>query len=378
MLGTAPAAAGNWTLGGRFLERIEADTNLRLEDDGEALYGSTTTVTLDFGYETPRTEWFLGSGLSLRAFAGPGDTDGLNGLSDPRITGGVTHRGDDRSLGADFGFVRRPVGFTQVDETGRTDGEATETAASLGGFWSRELDARNSLSLRADVSVRRFSDDDDELTPSTSYGVTGRWTRRLDARTAAGASLGVTLFEQDGDPTDTDSTVVRAGVSLDRRVSPRSGFSLDLGLSRATVEETTDLGPVTLTEERSSLGFSGSAGFDWRGPRTAFGFTASQALESSADGGLDQTSRLAASLRRSLTRRASAGLVADASRRVAEDDDDDEVVWFLSVGPRLDIDLTRDWSAGMGVRLRLREDDDGTANAAGVFFELSRPFVLNR
>lgn len=376
-----PAEAGNWSLAGGFSERLEADTNYRLSEDGEALWGSISSLNFDLGYDTKRTNWRLGSGFSLSAFAGPGDSGNLNGFSDPRITGAVVHSGKDQTIGANFGFLRRSTAFT-LDEEDITlaSGDATETAANLSGFWTQRLDAKNSVTLSTNGNIRRFSDDEGQLTPSTSYGVTGSWNRTLDRRTSAGASLGVRFSDQDGPDTDTESTIWRLGANLVRRLTPRHGFNLDLGISRAAVTETTDLGFFSIEDERNSLGFSGGAGFDWRGPGgTAVALTASQALESGADGGLDQTSRVAASLSRPLTRRSTAGLVADFTRRSAEDDaDGGGASYFISAGPRLDFQLTRDWSAGLGLRLRRRDDDDGAAHSARVFFEVSRPLILNR
>lgn len=381
-----PAPAGNWTLGGGFSQSFEADSNVNLSEDGEPIYGTRSSVDLSLGYQSRRTAFSLGSGISFTHFVGPGDTDGLNGLSDPRLTASLVREGKRNTVGAEFGFVTRPVSYTLTDEVdgdivNAGGGDAQETAAQASAFWTRRLDGRNSISFTPSVSVRRFSDDEGALTPSTTYGITTGWSRALDNRSSGGLNFSLRRVEQDGPDTETESTIMSLGASFSRRLTPRHGFSVNLGVSRAMVEETTDFGFFTVEEDRTSLGFDGALSLDWAGPgRTNVGLEASQGFEPGADGGLDLTTRVGAAVSRPLTNRASAGLVADLTRRVEEDDDggDGAATYSFSFGPRLDYEITREWSAGLGLTYRRREDDDGGAGGTRVFFQLSRPLEILR
>lgn len=374
--------AGNWTLDGTMVERLEADTNLRLADDGDgALFGSVSGVDLELGHDTPRTRLELGSGLRFRRYVGPGDTDGLQGFSDPRLEGAITHRGKRQELTADFDILQRPTAFTQVDETGLTESEATETRLQAGGGWTWRPDPLDTLSLRADTDIRRFSEDADAFAPSTGWTVTGRWGRLVDPRSEAGATLQFRRFEADGALAETRTSVVTLGADFVRRPTKRHRLSLAAGVGRAWTEETGALGPGSSDRDESSLHLTADLGFDWQGPGgVTVALAASRSLEPTAAGALQDTTRLDALLGRQMTRRSRLAMDAAYVQRRSDDSlggagDDSR---FLRFGPRLDVELTRNWDAGLGLDLRLRDNDDGTARSARLFFEIRRDFVLDR
>lgn len=368
-LAAAPAAAGDWTLDGTAFERIEADSNLRLVEDGEPLIGSVSGVALELGLDARRTRASLGTGLNARGYAGPGDAGGLEGLSDPRIEGEITHRDRRQVLEADFDLLRRPTAFTQAEETGLTEGDATETRLLAGAGWRRMLGPRDTLSLRAETELRRFSGDESALAPSTAWTARGHWGRQLDARTEAGLGLRHTRFQADGADGDRRTGLVTLSADLARRPTRRHRIALTAGVGRSATE--------SAGVEDADLHLAAGLDFDWQGPGGATAsLTAAQTLEPTGAGALQDTTRLAARLGRPLTREAQLALDAAWLRRAGEDVRGANSV--LRLGPRLDMALARDWSAGLGLTLRLADGDEGTARSAGLFLEVRRAFELAR
>lgn len=400
LLAGAPAFGGNWTLDGSVAERIELDTNLRLDEDDDdegPVLGSTTRLNLALGYDARRTVWSLGSGISYRTFFGTGDDDdddddtsGLSGITDPRISGSVVHSGRSQSVSASFSAARRPVAFTRLEEAEAFEGDATETRLSLNAGWRVQATRRDSFSLGSSFGLRRFSEDDEDLTPSDSIGLTGGWSRTISPRTSGGLNVGISRFAADGEDEETETIVTNLGASLGTSLTPRHSLSVGAGLGRAWTDREltvdTIFGPVEIEDDSSSLNANGSLGLSWIGTRRTSGsLSASQGLESTIDGDLANTTRIAAGLTHRLTRRTGLSFNASAVRRSTEvsldedDDDSDESSQLLRIASGLDTQLARRWSAGLGASFSLRREEDGDdARSASLFFELRRELVLNR
>lgn len=393
LLAAAPAAAGNWTLTGTVFERLSADSNLRLEDDSEgALFGSTTGINLDLGYDARRTVWALGTGVRLREFIGPGDADGLEGLSDPQLSGSVVHTGPRQVLQGDFSARRQPVAFSRIDEAGTgelfeaEEEDATETRIDLSTGWRRRASPRTTQSLGFDLDVRRFSEESDELSPSTSIAVRGGWSVALTPRTEAGLTARASRFTSESGTEETRSHIVSLGADLSARPAPRHRLSLTGNIGRRWTERERTLDLISVDEDEAGFTFGGTFGWGWEAtPRTAIAFDAAQNLESTAEGDLSNVTRIGAELTRRLTPRSDLAVDASFLRRTAEvdldegeDEAEDGTSRSFRIGSRLDMALTRLWDAGLGVEVRFRGDEEEDARSTGVFLELRRDLVLNR
>ena len=371
--------AGNWTLAGTASERFEANSNLRLEEDGEPLFGSITALDFVLGYDTPRTEWEFGSGASFREYIGPGDAEGLEGFSSPRASAAVVHRHKRQVFEADFAVLRQALDFTRLDQLELTEETTDETRIDFGAEWSWLAGPRDTFSLGTDLGLRRFSEEAADLAPSTSVQVFGSWSRLVDPRTEAGLSLSYRNFTSDGELTDLQTDVVTLSASATRRLTPRHTISIGLGPAYTWSDRTTLL-PVE-AEGDPGLSFQGDLDFAWLGPGgLEVGLTAVQAFQPTAQGTLANTTSFGAQARKPLTPRTGLRLNADYSQRTEKDipGRDDTRGQLLRLAAGLNTDLTRLWDAAAGVDFRYLDEDEGSAHSFGMFFELRREFVLNR
>ena len=389
-----PAAAQEWSIDGRFTQRFEADTNRKLDPDPDgAVFGAITRLNVDFGYATPRTDWTLSTGAVAAGYVGSGDTDGLNRL-DPLLNTRVEHRGQRFVTGATGSFSRKSTSFVEFDEDGGIDNEgaristdAVRTVVRVGGFWTFLVDARNSLTVSSFGRVERFSEEADDLEPSTSFGGRLSWSHQLDPLTSVSLQTGVQHFTADDD-VDTASTNVDVSLGLTRALTPRLSLTGTAGVAatRRTEDEIAFLGigpvvvpVVTGRESDYSVSGIGSLGFSYRMDDTTFQLSASQSVQPSSRGELQDRTALSFGIRHRLAPRHDLSFLSAVTRRtgaVGSDGSSDEDTILFQLSPTYSYRVTEDWDASVGYRFRLSDEDDGTAISNAIFFGFSRDLAI--
>lgn len=392
-------SAAEWALAADVDQRFEADSNFRLAEDSEgAIVGSTSSIDLRLTGETKRTRWNVSTGARVSVFGGEGDDTGLD-RSDPRVSGGVVHRGKDYTANVAFNFLRTSVAFAQFglaplpegavplpggavllpDGTVSPSEEFTTISnedATLNRFNARggvtySLDPRNRVSASAFGSLTRYSGDSGELVPNTNYGANVAWERDLTKRTEGALTLGLQRFTAD-DVTDTESLTFTATGGFDTELTPRLSFGLDAGLSLV------DFRQDPPGSDDKSVHFAGGLRLNWASADTRFSLTASQSVEPSSLGELQSRSTVGLSVTHSINRRSDLALVSSFSRQVSAGGDvglDEDRNLFV-LGPTYGIDLTSRWRLSTGYRLRLSDQEDGLATSHNVFVSFSRSFDL--
>lgn len=388
-----PAGAQEWSIDGFFSQSFEADTNRRLDTDSDGgLFGSVTRLDVDFGLTTQRTDWRLSTGVTAQGYLGPGDTDGLNRI-DPRYDASVRHEGQRFVVGAQSSFRRRSTSFTEFDEEGGIDGDgalvdadAVRTTVASSGFWTFILDARNQVTVSAFGRIDRFSEEDDTLEPSSTFGGRVSWNHQLDPITSVSLQTGFQRFTAD-DAESTESINADVTFGINHLLTPRLTLGATAGVSatRRTEDEIVFLGigPVVVPvvdgrETENTIGGIGSLNLAYRTDDTTFSFGASQSVQPSSEGELQNRTALNFGIRHRLAPRHSFGFQSAISRRtgtVGEDESDDAQILF-QLTPTYSYSVTRNWDANVGYRFRLSDDDDGTAISNAVFFGFSRDLAI--
>ena len=372
-----PAAAAEWTLAADVVQRIEVDSNFKLDDTSEGvLYGSTSTIDLRLAARTKRTRWNLAAGTRLSVFAGSGDDTGLDG-ADPRVNGGVFHQGKRFTADATFRFSRTSVAFTQFggeDFDTITDENATRTRFDLRGGATFNLDPLNRLSLSASGTLERFSNEDgSDLEPNDSYGTTVSWEHDLTKRTSTDLSLELRRFTVD-DAENFESLTLTTTGGLDTQLTPRLTFGFDAGFNVANIKRDPP------GRDDTPVGFNGGLRLDGQlAADTQFSLEANHGFEPSSLGELQTRSTVGLSIGHSINSRARLSLSASYSRQVSADnsnDTDNSQLFVLS--PSYTIDLTPDWQVRTGYTFRLRDEDAGLATSNSFFVSINRSFDLLR
>lgn len=391
-LAASPSAlAVEWFVGGSVSAGVEAETNRDLNaDDPGSIYGATTAFGIDFTALTPTTQWSFETGAAFSAFGGDGDTEGLDGAF-PNFAAAVAHDGQYVDTGASFAVDYQPVGFAQLDDTGITEGDATQLSIGIAGDATYALDAFNSLSLGAFGSIIRFPSGTTSLEPTTNYGTNLSWGRVLTPATDGNVTFGVSRFTSQGvddedDPSLDDfsgeenlSFILSAGVG--HAVNSRLSFNASLG-ARATQTRQTFFG---IEQTDFSVGPSGGLDIAWQPEAdTQLVFALSHGLEPSSLGELQSTTAIGAGLQHSFNSWTSAGVDVFLQRQSSDssfDEVEEPTRLYGAISPNISFTLTEDWALRTGYVFRLQREDgedgeDATSN--GVFMTITRQFDILR
>jgi hypothetical protein len=374
---TSGTAAVDWIVGGSVSQRIQADTNPDLEEDGEPIYGATTALGLDFTALTPTTQWQIEAGANGSIFGGPGDTDGLNRIN-PNFAAAVAHDGKYLDTGASFAFDMQPTDFAQLEETGVTAGDATQLSVRFAADAAYALDARNQLSIGGFGRTIRFTRGTTALEPTTTYGTSLAWLRDLSPATQASLSFGARRFTADS-PEDPDSLIFDLSSGVGYLVTPRLSVDASLGVN-ATRTSRTRLGE---RDTEFSVGAQGGLEIAWQpAADTQLVLAASHGLEPSSLGELQTTTAVGVGLQHAINSWAGAGIDLLVQRQRSgggfedEDEDEDEARTFASLAPSLAFSLTRDWALQAGYALDLEREGESDAFSNRVFLTLTRQFDI--
>ena len=374
---SAPAAmAVEWFVGGSVSQRLEADSNPDLDEDGDLGFGATTALGLDVTALTPTTEWQVETGANVGFFAGDDGTDSSNRLN-PNFAAAVAHNGKYVDTGASFAFDMQPTAFTQFDETGITEGDATQVSVRLAADAAYALDPRNRLSVGGSGRVIRFTQGTTTLEPTTSYGANLAWTRSLSAATQASLAFGGRRFTAKS-PEDPDSLTFDLSGGVGHLVNRRLSFDASLGVT-ATRTERTLLGE---RDTEFSLGALGGLEVAWApAADTQLVLALSHGLEPSSLGELQTTTALGLGLQHAVNSWTDAGVDVLVQRQSSgggfengTGTDTDRT--YASIAPSLAFSLTPDWALRAGYALGLEREAGSDAVSNRVFLTLTRQFDI--
>jgi hypothetical protein len=375
LAGGAPAAgAAEWIVGGSVSQRLEADSNRDLDADGEPVYGATTALGLDFTALTPTTQWQIETGASASAFAGPGDTDGLNRVN-PNFAAAVDHDGKHVDTGASFAFDMQPVAFAQLDDTGITEGDATQISVRLAADAAYALDRRNRLRVGGSGRILRFSGGSTSLEPTTTFGANLGWGHSISPATEASLSFGARRFTAESEE-DPQSVILSLSAGVGHLVNERLSFDASLGVTGTRSTETR----AGERETEFSLGAEGGLEVAWAAAAdTQLSFALSHGLEPSSLGELRTTTAIGLGLQHAINRWTSAGIDVLLQRQSSgggfeEETDRDRT--YASISPSVAFSLTPDWALQAGYALRLERESETDAVSNRVFLTLTRQFDI--
>lgn len=373
LLAVAPAAtAAEWIIGGSVSQRLQFESNRDLDEDGGAIYGATTALGLDFTALAPRTQWQFETGASVGFFGGSGDTDELSGIF-PNFAVAVDHDGKYIDTGASFGFDFQPAAFAQIDETGITEGDATQLSLRFAADAALALDPRNRLSLGVSGRALRFTSGTTSLRPTTTYGASLAWLRSISAATQASLGLGARHFTAEGGD-DQKSLSFDLSAGLGHSFNPRLSADASLGVSATRTTRTL----AGLDNSDFSLGAIGDLALAWRPQAdTQLALALSHGLEPSSLGELQTTTALGLGLQHSVNSWIGGGVNLLLQRqRSAEGFGGDTDRILATLSPNLAFTLTPEVALQLGYSLRMEREDESDAVSHGVFLTLTRAFDI--
>lgn len=376
-LACGAASADGWTISGALSQRFGADSNLTLSQGGDdPTFSSTTTGNVSFSSATPRTSLSFTPGFRATRFVGEG---GRNQIT-PSFGGGLSHRVGSLDLSSGLSLDIRPTVFSELEEVddGSTDldviqrnATAISVRASAGAGY--RIDSRNRFNLGSNLSIRRFTNDADTLTPSTTIGASGGFSHSITDRTTLNLSTGLSRVTFGG-TNDSESVTASFGGGVSTSINPGFTFGGQIGLNYT---ETTR--PNADDSSRLGFSFSANAGYAVN-EATRFSFSASQSLQAGATGELQDRLRVNMGLGHSINPREnvsfSLGLSRQSLASTLGGGGSGSTLVQTSLGYQ--IALTPDINAGLNYSLRLQPEDSLDSASHRLFFTISKAFTLQR
>lgn len=364
------ASATQWTVSGSVSGRTEVDTNKDLKGSPAPIYGATARLGLQAAAISGRSRFGLRTGVSARAFGGPGDHEGLSGTH-PDLQADYVYNGKYIDAGTNVSLRYEPVSFAQIDETGITDGDAIELRVGAGSFVSYALTPRDRVTAGANLSLVRFTEGTTSLRPTTTIGGNFGWSRAIAHDTSWNLSLGARRFTANK-PRSEERMTFDLMTGMQHRFTPRFSTSGGIGV---TATETTD-------GSGYSYGFAGDFSAAWRPARdTSYSVAFSHGIEPSSIGLLRTSTSLGVGMVHNINSWTDFGLSAGWSRRSnvggtsissSREDDSDR----FRLGSSLNFVMARNLTLGLGYGLVLETDGDGGAVGNRVFMQLTRRFSI--
>lgn len=358
-----------WRLNGVASTTFETVTDRERDGDEDPAFGATGVLSVTLAALSPRTQWATTVGVTGSKFAGPGAEDDFDRL-DPNLATSISHNAGLWGFGANASFDAQPTSITQLEDSGLTDEDVIQYSTRVGASASYRLSARDSVSLGLSAALIEFSEQNNQLTPSFSLSANGGYQHAVNERLATNFNLGANRVFADDVP-ETTSTSVNGTVGVSYQLHNRLRFNFGLGPS-ATLTETVNPQTSDVT-----FGATGDAGLTWRADnQTSLGFEASQGLETSADGGLDNVARAGASVTHAVNQTFSSALALSYVRRTEDSAfiSADSELDLVSVSPSVNLSLDRDVRATAGYSLTLSRENGRKAMSNRVFVTLTTDF----
>ncbi len=370
LLSGCGAEGVDWRTGAQISQRVEVETNRGLNDPSDGmLFQAALDAGIRLDAESERLLLEITAAATAAAFEGEDDALAGTGRIDPRVAFAGRYRAKNTTLGALGRFDARSTSFTQVDDTGLSDDDATEFNSTVSLTLDHDFNARDRLSLGLTGEVTDFSEDGQGLTPTRTIGGTAGWEHRLNQTTAIGFTTGLRHFVAD-DAVNTRSQAIDVETGLNHQRTSRHTMNLRVGATGVRTSDDAGGGADL------DVGFSGGAGFDYRLARLRAGVDLGQSVEPSSVGELQAFTRLTGDLAYDVTARQSLGASLAYTRRAPLGDSDEATRQIFSLGPRYRLLLDRQTSVTMGYLFRIGRDSDDESAAFGhkVFMSLDRKF----
>lgn len=378
LLATAGSAgAQEWQLNGNFSQRVEADSNKRVDPENPGgVIGFTTGLDLALQATTQRTTWNLDGGVRAQEYFGEGADSDLNRI-DPSLSGSVEYKGRRYQTTSGFSLTRRATSLTEFEDTAVVNQDITTTTVSLNSGVLFLLDPLNQLGVNAFGNIRRFSEVSEQFAPSTTYGVSTTWSHDLTRLTSTDFTLGVRQFDSDGVTTDLQSTILNIGTRVNHSLTEQINLGVGAGVN---INRTQRSEAGLAQQDDLLLGFSGDASIKYRTDDTEFQFAASQGLEPSSDGELNNRTNFSVSVDHRLTSFWNLNVTTSYTRQTAQSGSGglgaDTPRQVFTFAPSLSTPLTEDWRLQFGYALRLVDSASGGAASNNVFMGVSRDLAF--
>ncbi len=404
LLGSVGSALADWRINGFFQQRADYASDI-VSGGGDDSRRLRTVSDLGFVASTQQENLTLSLSPGLRFSYDPDDEASTRDRINFRFNGGARYAGPRLSLNANLSIIPDFATGRGIEDAVLTPGAGTgadaedpaaeppadpddpffgddlfvrertaveiTTRGSLGASYA--LSPTTSLSGSVFARDRRFSTNDDNLTPSLAVGARLNAGAQLTPLTRLTISPGVTRFTADSaDDRETLTYTLTAGAST--RLTPTIGFGANAG---ATYVEDSRRGADGRRRTTDDIAFSGGANLSLAGRTSSYSLRLAQSVDQSDTGDIRNRTVLSANASHQinpLSQLSYGASLALETPLLGSGDDDRRV---LGVTTRYSRTLSRDWVGAVGVRLRYEQDDSSSDELSSVvFLQVSRALSL--
>lgn len=369
-LGPSIVLGQSWDVETSTFQRAEVESNRSLggEPDG-AVYGGAAGFRLNASTATERGGFDISSSLAGDIFTGPGSVDESIDL-DSSVEANLDRSFGRSAVGLGVSASAQPTSFAQFFDTGVTNEDANQVNFAADGTVSHQISGRNSVSVSAAASTQRFFDGDTSLEPTNEVSAETAWSYSVTPLTQTSVGGGVTGVRIDGSDVERISYDAFAGLS--GQASARLSYNVRAG---ASFSETSRTG----LDDTNDVNFNGSLGVTYEMPLLTTSFSASQGVEPSSGGELQNQSSFSLNLAYGLSDHSQVALGAGYVFQTSADgfEDFDSERQSLVVSPSYELGLSERWGMSLGYDFRysdVSEEDLETSHR--VFLELRQNFFI--
>lgn len=357
-LGCAPMSGPgvDWSLDSQLTHRVETDINRDLDpDDQDLLLTNALDAGLILDAETKRALVRAELGAEARYFIGEDDDLAGTGDINPRGALRGTWQGKTTEISASVSAVVREADADEITDTGLSENSTRELDGRFSLELAEQIDTRNRISSGLDARAVDFIDGGTSLIETRTIGASFGWNHVLTQTTVLNTTLGLRHFRSDdAEGTRTQTASLSLGMAHQR--TPRHSFQLSGGVTGLRTFERNRPGGTDL-----NVGFTGTAGMDYRTRSLNAGLGLTQSIEPSSIGDVQAFTRLIGTLGYTLNDTERLGLRMAFGRRgdVGGEGDNDTLI-TADVGPSYTWRLTDSTALSVGYAFRMSHDDDGT------------------
>ncbi len=335
-LGVDSAIADDWTINGDVSQRFTFDSNLRLSTSNpESSFGSITSLNTNITRATGRSSTVLTGQVSIAQYAPDRSLNSENfGVS---VAHDLKFLRSDLSIGA--GARRVSTLLTEAAGSGNFSNTSNQTAVNVNTSWNYNLSQTKTLGVNARW-LGNFIDGSSSFSSTNAFSAGLPLTWKLSPSESVSLTPSFQYLDSGSGSQKTQSYSAlfgwqrsysqQATVSLSAgpRVSLRSGSSGSSGSSNPDFGMNLSLQLTYSTSERTSLSMS-----------------ASQNLEPSIEGGIQQRRRLSISVSHSLSEKIKLSALSSVQQNSNQfvDFSFGERL-FLSAGANFTYQFARSWS----------------------------------
>jgi len=359
---TSTAYAAEWSLTPDLSPTLKYDDNVFMSENEEGSFELLMKPTLVGRYALENAETSLSVGYSIERYFSLSDIDEEN----PFARFNTNYKTERSTWGLSASYVEDSSRNDAEIDTGDFNTHSTISTRSLSPSYSYKLTERDSISVSANYSDRRYSTAD--FSDNETISLSSSWRHQFSERLSAGLSFTASNYEAEGVTSSTDDDNYNLSTTFDYKLTELWNLNGRVGVRKLNSERTV----FGLTESDSSSG----ASFDVSAKRNreldSFSIALSRALIPSSTGDVNEQDSINLSYSRELSQYITASISGSYRETTSALDEGSEKRENINFSPAIKWQFEQNLGLKLSYNYRQqkRSDDDIDVKSNAVFVTL--------